>query len=331
MYIILQVWVLAPKGQCALEICIIRNLHHLKFYLAAEHRDWPMIKTERRTGMAIPINKSIDFFKRACESRRQLTTILHATPTELASFNPDYFESDVRTCPAVDFTGPKPVFYKPKGAGDIIDKDRNCFHNTLLSLIPQSGFMPPLFGELQLLDVACGEAFSAQPFANFFGSYFALQLPFFPHFNSFNKNSTVYTGVDINAAFIDFAKSITPNNERFNFVTADAMKFMKGGKKYDVILIRHPGPLENDKDAQMWGKIIADAYATITNDGLLMVTTYNCFEYLFVLDVLKNEPHVNIPLEGMNPHYFVFDRADGQRFARDRYVIFADKKSPRTY
>lgn len=264
--------------------------------------------------------------------RHQYTTLLQSAPPMLTSMNPDYFVSDLKECPTIDFSsGENPIFYKPKDQNDMIDKDRNCFHNTLLSLIPQSGFNPPWFSELQVLDVACGEAISAQPLANFFRSFFTLSVPFFSIFNSsLNQNRVFYTGIDTNTNSIALAKRINPSNEQFSFATADALSFMQntGGKQYDVILIRHPGPVENDEDARKWGKMITAAYATLTNNGILMVTNYNCFEYEFTLDVLRNEAHANITLEGINPYYFVFDRPDGKRFARDRYVIFADKKAP---
>ncbi len=280
--------------------------------------------------MAITPTERVDSFKRTCEAQHQLTTKLQSEPDDFASMNPDYFVSDIKTCPKVDFnSGPTPVFYKPKDQDDLVEKDKNCFYDTLHSLIPQSGFTPPWFGKLQVLDVACGEAMSAQPLANFFGGFLTLQLPFFSYLSaSHNRNTVYYTGIDTNAVSIGIAKRINPNTEKFNFVTTDALQFMQntGDKRYDVILVRHPGPLNNDADAQIWEKMITTAYSKLAMGGILMVTNYNCFEFEFAKDVLKNEAHAHIPLEGINPYYFVFDRFDGHRFARDRYVIFADKQ-----
>lgn len=280
--------------------------------------------------MAISPTERVDSFKRACDARRQLTTVLNSAPPELASTNPDYFISDIKICPKVDFSsGTGPIFYKPQDQDDMIEKDKNCFFDTLLSLIPQSGFIPPWFGKLQVLDIACGEAMSAQPLVNFFGSFVVMHVPFFSFFNSsINRNTVFYTGIDANEKSVDIARSINPRTENFSFVTTDALQFMQntGDNHYDVILIRHPGPVEDDDAAHMWGKMIAAAYAKLATDGILMVTNYNCFEYDFAMDVLKNEAQAHIALHGINPYYFVFDRPDGKRFARDRYVIFADKK-----
>lgn len=181
---------------------------------------------------------------------------------------------------------------------EYLKTDRNCFWNTLASFVPQTPFQPRDREPIEVLDVGCGDASSAVPLDDFFGQFHNDE-------DDLLSRGVHYTGVDVSRKEIEKAAHLNAGRHEVSFVTSGAIEFLKAipDQRYDVILLRHPGPIRDDygDNSDMWAEIMRQAYTHLSDQGIMIVTTYFCYEYQFAKYLLGVELGATIYVEGENP------------------------------
>jgi hypothetical protein len=239
------------------------------------------------------------------------------------NFSPDdlwYMPTELKTCTYVTYKQ-DPVLREYTFD---VELDRGCFWNTLVDFIPQTPYRTPQDGVVDILDLGCGMASGAAPLVSYFKKYGSLNLPPLGPLNQ----TFHYTGVDLSQEEIEKAKKINPESETFSFVTDDSDDFFQERPydQFDVILFRHPGPIKEDwhgDGSLMWYKSFRDAFEHLSENGVMIITTYYAYEYLFAKHVFENESGAHIYLAGENPSSFKKDYLD-----RDKYLIVVGKQPP---
>lgn len=195
--------------------------------------------------------------------------------------------------------------------------DRQCFWNMLTTYVPRTPFAPK-GNPIRVIDVACGDADGAQPLVEYFQQYLGLELPYLGRVDW----TVDYTGVDLSKEDLQQARANHPGH--FQFVEADAIDFLaEPTREYDVILLRHPGPIKDDwGDASaMWAEMMQKAYARLAQGGLLIVTTFYCYEHFFARALFEEQLDASVYVAGKNP----FSHHQGVMH-RDPFLLMVGKQ-----
>ena len=194
--------------------------------------------------------------------------------------------------------------------------DRNCFWNTLTTYLPHTPFTPPVDGPVKILDVACGDAMGAIPLVDYFEKKRSPEGA---------KMDVVYTGIDISGDALHHAAVMNWGRENFRFFEADARDFSGISDEqdlYDVILIRHPGPIKSDNGVDVWRDIAAEAFTHLSENGIIIVTMYYCPEYLLMRNIFGSELGAVEYVSGKNP----YGRRYHRKLVRDNYIAIFGKR-----
>jgi len=181
--------------------------------------------------------------------------------------------------------------------------DQQSFWNMLVTYMPHVPFTPPSNEPIRVLDVGCGNAEAADPMIDYLGNY--------------GERQVLYFGIDLSSRVISQAMRDHRNCTDCRFDEADALELDKTfgqEEKFDVILLRHPGPMsgENDND-NLWRNIALTASDHLARGGFVMVTNYYCHEYLFMNTLFTKVIEAKDYLSGKNPFGYPL---------RDSFVAF---------
>jgi|GEM_PF-5680954 len=199
----------------------------------------------------------------------------------------------------------------PMNGGKDAAEDQGCFWNLLATLMPRTPFSIPEGGPVRILDIGCGEARAARPTIDYFEG-------------ADGEHEVSYLGVDIEPRAVNRARASHWGCDECRFEVADATRFANFGRadaKFDVILMRHPGPMREPGLTEIWRKIAAEAMAHLSDDGVIIVTDYFCDEYRFMQHVLVEELGAVEYVSGKNPDARPFH----QNLSRDNYVAIYGK------
>lgn len=246
----------------------------------------------RETGRANPPTE-IDTYIESCRSHPspQLTTTFKIPPAWR-------FDTSRRACSAAR-------------TGKDIREDQACLWNLLATLIPRTPFAIPEGKGVKILDIGCGAAESASPLVEYFKG-------------AEKQHRVAYLGVDIEPRAIARAKTANWGCAECNFQIADATdfdSFANDEERFDVILVRHPGPMREPGLTEIWRRIAKEAMEHLSEKGVIIVTDYFCDEYRFMRHLFKEELGATEYLSGRNP----FSRPFHQNLNRDNFVAIYGK------
>lgn len=199
-----------------------------------------------------------------------------------------------------------------------VQQDRNCFWNTLAQFVPQTTYRPPSGRPTEILDIGCGTASGALSLVEYFRG-----VEQFSFFFGWHNSVVHYTGVDPDEKALMNAEAINPR--AFDFVQEDTGRFFASRKlenAYDVILFRHPGPFHTDwhRDTGVWAELMKTALDRLSEDGIMIITNYECYEYRTVQYLFAEVLDAHIYMAGINPFSFHAGFLD-----RDYYVTIIGK------
>ena len=218
--------------------------------------------------------------------------------------------SELLSALAGHFSGGLPIEDLPKDAigklgealdsGGLMRSELVAFWNLLEDGLGRTGYERPNGEEIRLLNLACGPCFEGAVLASFFGRSGS---------PGGSRNTVRFFGMDLRGKEIDDAKRryattekvfkglgfpslhesdpTKPNQSSVEFFADDATRlvgYREIPKEFEIIFLRHQNVWH---DRPVWGRIFGFALDRLTENGLMIITSYFDREHLIALDLIK--------------------------------------------